>query len=205
LRAITASRFAADRGVAVADALAQWRRCEWRAAAYNGGMVDARMIRRLHAADAPAWRELMLLALVREPDAFTSDAAESAALPLDWWARRTVDEVVLGAFDDARLAGMVALQPQARLRVRHKAVVSGLYVREDRRGGGLGAALLDAAIDAARARDGLRVLQLQASAHNAAALRLYAARGFVVFGTEPLAVRHGDGFVTKLHLWRPLP
>ena len=94
-------------------------------------------LRRLGAADAPAWRALMLDALAREPDAFTSDAAESAALPLDWWV--------------------------------------------------------------------LRVLQLQASAHNEAALRLYAARGFVVFGSEPLAVRHGDDFVTKLHLWRALP
>lgn len=168
-------------------------------------MTGDSLIRRLHAADAPAWRELMLVALQREPDAFTSDAAESAALPLDWWARRTVDEVVLGAFAGGALLGMVALQPQARLRLRHKAVVSGLYVREERRGAGLGARLLDAVIDAARARDDLRVLQLQASAHNAAALRLYAARGFVVFGTEPLAVRHGDGFVTKLHLWRPLP
>lgn len=167
--------------------------------------ADAPVIRRLHAADAPAWRALMLVALEREPDAFTSDAAESAALPLAWWERRTVDESVLGAFAAGELLGMVALQPQARLRVRHKAVVSGLYVREDRRGGGLGARLLDAAIDAARARDGLRLLQLQASAHNAGALRLYASRGFVVFGTEPLAVRHGDGFVTKLHLWRPLP
>jgi GNAT superfamily N-acetyltransferase len=167
--------------------------------------ADAPIIRRLHAADAAAWRGLMLTALEREPDAFTSDADESAALPLAWWERRTVDEVVLGAFAAGELLGMVALQPQARLRLRHKAIVSGLYVRGDRRGGGLGARLLDAAIDAARAREGLRLLQLQASAHNAGALRLYASRGFVVFGTEPLAVRHGEGFVTKLHLWRPLP
>lgn len=162
-------------------------------------------IRRLGAADASAWRELMLLALAREPDAFTSDAAESSALPLDWWAKRTADETVIGAFENGELAGMVALQPQLRLRVRHKAVVSGLYVREDCRGRGMGAALLDAVIAIARTVEGLRVLQLQASAHNAAALRLYAARGFVVFGSEPLAVRDGEDFVTKLHLWRALP
>jgi ribosomal protein S18 acetylase RimI-like enzyme len=162
-------------------------------------------IGRLGAADAPAWRALMIDALAREPDAFTSDAAESAALPLDWWVQRTGGEIVLGAFESGSLAGMLAVQPQQRLRVRHKAVLSGLYVREASRGRGIAGRLLDAALDAARALPELRVLQLQASAHNEGALRLYAARGFVVFGSEPLAVRHGDGFVTKLHLWRALP
>jgi ribosomal protein S18 acetylase RimI-like enzyme len=165
----------------------------------------AATLRQLGPADAPAWRALMIDALAREPDAFTSDAAESAALPLDWWVQRTGSEIVLGAFESGSLAGMLAVQPQQRLRVRHKAVLSGLYVREASRGRGIGGRLLDAALDAARARPELRVLQLQASAHNEAALRLYAARGFVVFGSEPLAVRHGDDFVTKLHLWRALP
>jgi ribosomal protein S18 acetylase RimI-like enzyme len=169
-------------------------------------MIDSpATIRQLGPTDAPAWRALMLDALALEPDAFTSDAAESAALPLDWWAQRTGDEIVLGAFEAGALAGMLAVQLQQRLRLRHKAVLSGLYVREASRGHGIAGRLLDAAVDAARERPELRLLQLQASAHNDVALRLYAARGFVVFGSEPLAVRHGDGFITKLHLWRELP
>jgi ribosomal protein S18 acetylase RimI-like enzyme len=162
-------------------------------------------IRRLDATDAPAWRALMLTALEREADAYTSDADESRALPLAWWQRRTVDETVLGLVDDGALAGMVALKPESRLRVRHKAVVSGLYVGEDRRGRGHGAALLDALIAVARECGGLRVLQLTVSAHNAVALALYRSRGFEVYGSEPYAVRHGEGWLTKLHLWRLLP
>jgi hypothetical protein len=45
-------------------------------------------IRRLEAADAPAYRALMLQAYDQEPDAFTSTARERAALPLDWWVSR---------------------------------------------------------------------------------------------------------------------
>lgn len=172
------------------------------AAMTSSSVVD---IRRLDAGHAAAWRALMLVALAREADAFTSDADESGALPLAWWERRTADETVLGLFSGDELVGAVALNRELRLRVRHKAVVSGLYVAEDLRGRGHGAALLDAAVAAARELDGLRVLQLMASAHNAAALALYRSRGFEVYGSEPYAVRHGDGYVTKLHLWRLLP
>jgi ribosomal protein S18 acetylase RimI-like enzyme len=161
-------------------------------------------IRRLAAADATAWRLLMLQALTDEPDAFTSDVEESRALPPASWVQRTEAEHVLGAFVGDALAGVLALQFATRLRIRHKAVLSGLYVHSALRGRGLGGRLVDAAIAAARERTGLRVLQLQASAHNVAALALYASRGFVEFGREPLAVQLGAGFVTKVHLWREL-
>jgi GNAT superfamily N-acetyltransferase len=168
-------------------------------------MPPVHPIRRLGTADAPAWRALMLEGLAAEPDAFTSDVEEARALPLASWSQRADREHVLGVFDGDALAGVLALQFNARLRIRHKAIVSGLYVRPALRGRGLGGRLLDAAIDAARAVPGLRSLQLQASAHNAGALALYASRGFVEFGREPMAVQLGPDYVTKVHLWRTLP
>lgn len=162
-------------------------------------------IRRLDAADAPSWRLLMLEALAAEPDAFTSDVEEARALPEASWAQRSSDEHVLGAFYDGTLAGVLAVQFATRRRIRHKVVLSGLYVRPAHRGHGLGGGLVDAALAVARGLPGLRVVQLQASAHNAGALALYASRGFVEYGREPLAVQLGDGFVAKVHLWRELP
>ncbi len=57
----------------------------------------------------------------------------------------------------------------------------GMLVRRDRRGRGIGAALLDASIEAARA-SGAHAVVLHVFGHNAAARALYARRGFAEAG-----------------------
>ena len=49
---------------------------------------------------------------------------------------------------------------------------------------------------------GIEVVQLTVTESNTAAVRLYTRCGFMPFGAEPYAVRLGDQFLTKLHLWR---
>lgn len=71
-------------------------------------------------------------------------------------------------------------------------------------GAGIGRRLVHAIVAGARRRPGLRVLQLEASAGNAAALSLYQRCGFVAWGTEPMAVRSGDVTIDEVHLWLPL-
>jgi hypothetical protein len=68
-------------------------------------------IERLTPTHAEAYRTLMLEAYARCPDAFTSSVEERAAMPTAWWAARLADEpqaaeIVLGAFDASRLAGV---------------------------------------------------------------------------------------------------
>ena len=53
----------------------------------------------------------------------------------------------------------------------------------------------------ARRRSETLLVQLTVTEGNAAAQALYASCGFISFGTEPLAVRLGDGYVAKVHLW----
>lgn len=65
---------------------------------------------RLGLADAELYRELMLEGYAAHPDAFTSTAAERAALPLSWWQGRLTEEpeaaaLVLGVKLEATLAG----------------------------------------------------------------------------------------------------
>ncbi len=168
--------------------------------------MTAATVRRLVPADAPAYRALMLDAYARHPDAFTSSAAERAALPLTWWqarldAAQQAKEVVFGAFDEHRLAGAVGLAFKAREKARHKAQLFGMVVLPQSRGAGLGSALLRTALDEARAREGVRLVQLTVTDGNLLAQRLYARFGFVPFGLEPLAVAIGDGYAAKVHMW----
>ena len=163
-------------------------------------------LRRLIPADAAAYRALMLEAYASTPEAFTSSVAEREPLPLDWWSARiaaTPDahERVVGAFVDAQLAGVAGLAFEQRERTRHKAILFGLYVRPAARRAGVARALVQAVLGEARRSPLTRVVQLTVTASNEAAVRLYAGCGFVPFGTEPLAVRFGDGFITKTHMW----
>ncbi len=164
-------------------------------------------IHRLTPAHAAAYRAIMLQAYATEPDAFTSTVPEREPLPLEWWAARVSDqpeaaELALGAFDGARLVGVVGLRFERRARTLHKATLYGLFVLPDFRRHGVARGLVEAVLEEARSTPGLRVVQLTVTETNAPAIRLYQSCGFQPFGTEPLALRVGDGFVGKVHMWR---
>ena len=161
-------------------------------------------LRPLNPADAPEYRELMLEAYTLAADAFTSTAEERAAEPMAWWEKRIAGASGLsesfGAFLEGRLVGTVALEYTTKPKTRHAALVLGMYVRPAARGHGAGRALMQAAIAAARARDGIERLHLTVTEGNTPALRLYESVGFAAWGTEPQAIRTPGGFKGKVHM-----
>jgi len=161
---------------------------------------------RLSQQYASDYRTLMLEAYERHPDAFTSSAAERAALPINWWESRLVDgpdakEVVFGVLREGSLLGVAGLSFGTRERIHHKATLFGMYVPERHRRLGLGGKLVSAALAFARARPGLRVVQLTVTVGNRQAQSLYERHGFVQFGLEPYAVAVGTEYVAKSHMW----
>ena len=80
-------------------------------------------IERLDASHALAYREMMLEAYDRHPQAFTSSVRERASMPLQWWESRLTGKLdqVFGAFEEGRLAGIVGLAFEPREKARHKA------------------------------------------------------------------------------------
>ncbi len=163
-------------------------------------------IERLDASHALAYRELMLEAYDLHPQAFTSSVRERAAMPLNWWEKRLSSQldVVFGAFEDGRLAGIVGLAFEPREKARHKATLFGMYVSGTVRQRGLGHALVQAALSEARNHPALKVIQLTVTAGNEAAFNLYSRCGFIQFGLEPLAVRVGEDYFDKIHMWREI-
>ncbi|MDO7899562.1 GNAT family N-acetyltransferase [Pseudomonas citrulli] len=163
-------------------------------------------IRRLRAGDAPAYRELMLQAYALHPQAFTSSAGERAALPINWWESRLTSrlDVVLGAFNEGQLAGIVGLALEPRAKARHKATLFGMYVSAAHCRQGLGHQLLQAALDEARRHPFLRLVQLTVTAGNDPAIKLYQRCGFVLYGLEPMAIQVDDEYFDKIHMWLEL-
>ena len=148
----------------------------------------------------------MLEAYENHPDAFTSSVAERAAFPLSWWESRLAaglepPELVVGAFQNADLAGAAGLSFESREKIRHKATLFGMYVPPRFRGLRLGRQLVVAALEFARSRAGIQIVQLTFTQGNASAEALYRSCGFVEFGVEPFAVAVGSGYVSKVHMW----
>ncbi len=168
----------------------------------------AATIRVLVPRDATQYRALMLHAYEHAADAFTSTPQERAAEPEEWWAMRIAHpgglSVAFGAERGGELVGAVAIEFSAKPKTRHKGLLIGMYVRDPCRGLGLGRALLDAAVQRAQMRDGIRLLQLTVTEGNESAIGLYRSAGFEVFGTEPMAILTPGGYKSKLHLWRQL-
>lgn len=163
---------------------------------------------RLTASDASRYRTLMLHAYESAADAFTSTPEERAAEPESWWVARIADprglSLAWGAFHDGDLIGTVTIEFSAKPKTRHKAHLIGMFVKESARGLGAGKALLQAALAAAAARPGMRVVTLTVTEGNRPALALYASGGFTAFGVEPMAIATPEGFRSKVHMWLDL-
>ena len=179
------------------------------ASCYGPAMSDqAPIVRLLQPADAAALRALRLESLRAFPAAFSASTEEDEARSVDDFAAMLADpeeRAVFGAFVDGELVGMAGFARDPKAKMRHKALMWGVYLRPDRHGMGLGRGLVQAVIDHARGR----VLLLHASVaiDNEGARRTYFGLGFRSWGVEPRALmidgHAGDEDHIVLELDRP--
>jgi RimJ/RimL family protein N-acetyltransferase len=165
-------------------------------------------IRRLLAADAAAFQELRLRALLNSPQSFTSSYEEEAHLSVAEVASRlepTADRAVFGAYEADQLIGMAGLGREQMQKIRHKANVWGLYVGPESRGKGLGRRLLEAAIDFAAQAPGITQVCISVYSGNSVARSLYVSAGFVPYGIENAAMQVDGRFLDEEHMIRFLP
>jgi ribosomal protein S18 acetylase RimI-like enzyme len=141
-------------------------------------------IRRLTTADLPAFRTVRLDALRLHPQAYGSAYAEEADFTLDDFAARwpAAPGAMFGAFAGDRLIGITGLMVEPRVKRRHNGFIYTVYVAQSFRGRGVAAALVEAAIMAAREAE-LCFVWLSVSVGNDAR-RTYERLGFRTFGIE---------------------
>lgn len=152
-------------------------------------------IRLLEAEDTAAYWELRLQALRDEPQAFGASYEVNLAIPeaekLRFFANRIVgpDNFMVGAFEEEKLVGMAGFFRESGLKDRHKGSVWGMYVAPEARHRATGQAVLTRLIEQARTIEGVEQILLAVVTTQTAARALYLRLGFVVFGTEPRALK----------------
>jgi ribosomal protein S18 acetylase RimI-like enzyme len=166
-------------------------------------------IRPLISADLPAYKALRDEALLRAPEAFTSDYDSGKDRPAQVYASRlgAVDSghFALGAFaglpgTEAPLLGSIALEREDRIKKRHCAHVVGMMVSPAAQGQGMATQLLAHCIGHATSCAHLEQLVLTVTASNTHVVRLYERAGFVAYGLHPRAIKVGDTAYDKLHM-----
>jgi GNAT superfamily N-acetyltransferase len=107
--------------------------------------------------------------------------------------------VLLVARDDGAVVGTVQIVRAEAENGRHRAEIQRLAVRTDRRGSGVGRALLEAAVERSREL-GLRLLWLTTH-EDTGSDRFYEAVGWTRLGSMPLYSARPDGTLTDAALY----
>jgi ribosomal protein S18 acetylase RimI-like enzyme len=146
-------------------------------------------LERLTSGDWQRLRKLRLRALVDAPGAFSGTYAEAEARPQESWVQQ-LEMPTFVAVRDGDDVGMVRCARDAR--DEGTAWLMSMWVAPEARRSGIGSALVDAIIEYARSRR-LTRLVLDVADDNAAAIALYARKGFeptVLTGTMPPPRQH---------------
>lgn len=144
-------------------------------------------VRRLGGADVALYRALRLESLRESPEAFGATLESALARSESWWRKAVMKDVIVGAFAAGEMVGMARIGRKDGAKDRHKAGLTGFYVRAQARRSGVGRALLREA--EALACVFAEQLLLDVAASNRAAQALYASFGFVEYGRAPKALK----------------
>ena len=143
--------------------------------------------------------------LLDSPHAFLGAPGDDESSKPDVVASRLADpeNTILAIADPdvaTRLIAVAGVARPKRVKLRHRAIIWGVYCDPAFRGRGCGRAVTQAAIDTARSWDGVAIIALCASASATGAIALYHSLGFEPWGVEPDAVRVDGASHDEIHM-----
>lgn len=151
-------------------------------------------IRRLQQKDADVYRALRLHGLQNDPRAFTGCYDEESKWSLTEFRKRIKIHVIAGAFVADELVGIFALHFNTPQKLRHKAMLWGMYVHPTARGLGVAKLLMQWLLGYAKGVPDLERIILAVTASNTVVARWYETLGFQRYAVELKAVKFGADY-----------
>jgi ribosomal protein S18 acetylase RimI-like enzyme len=162
------------------------------------------LLRKLTENDASQFQEFRLRSLQIESLAFASSYAEEVGTSREQIAQRlaATDRGVIGAFESEVLCGVIGVGRHGLKSLVHKAYIWGMFVEPNYRGRGVGRSLVEAGQEFIKSMPELKQATLDVLKSNEAAVGLYRACGFTVYGEEERALfLHGEYHDELLMRW----
>ncbi len=150
------------------------------------------MIRKLTEDDAEDYRQIRLEALYKNQDSFGTTYHEEAIKTIEQFRDRIPvnnNSFILGYFENKELIGIVKFHQESRIKLRHKAYISSMYVQQEYRGKCIGKLLLNELIERAKFINELEILLLDVVQINFLAKQLYFSFSFQIYGVEKMAYK----------------
>jgi len=153
-------------------------------------------IRRLSRSDAAGFRSLRLEALRNAPEAFGSTFERESSEPPQYFVDRLERNVVFGGFFGGSLVGVAGFYRHEGIKMSHKGVLWGMYLKPEARGSGLAPILVERLLEYASKE--VEQVQLTVVASNPRAIRFYERMGFVAYGLEKEALKDKDAYFDEI-------
>ncbi|RAZ70225.1 GNAT family N-acetyltransferase [Planococcus maitriensis] len=156
--------------------------------------------RRLTPEDAEQYRELRLMALRTDADAFSTDFNEARQRPVSATAKNLANPaaVTFGAYGEGRLLAIMTLFRLSGKKTSHRAEVLAVYAREESRGAGIASTLFGHLLAFAGEWEGLEQLELAVNSENSRAIDFYDRFGFTRIGILPNAQQTDGRYIDEL-------
>ncbi len=140
--------------------------------------------------DYPSYNALRGMALDVVPEAFGSTNQEEIPHRKNRFESNVThqESFIMGAFDDEALVGMVGFLKLEKIKIQHKGIIWGMFVKPHIQGRGIGSKLMKNTLEKAAQINHLQQINLDVNAENQAAIRLYEKMGFIAFGREKNAL-----------------
>ncbi len=167
------------------------------------------MIRKLNFEDINSFIGIRLESLRVNPEAFLTTYDEDSCHNLksitERFEQHSENNFILGKFINNELVGIVGLFREQRIKTSHKAMIWGVFVKEDFRGNGYSRELMYEILEIAKSLDGLELINISVVSENQRAYKLYKSLGFDEWGFEKNAMKHNgiyyDEYFLVKNLW----